>query len=191
MIRGVLLAAGRGSRFGADKLMQPLSNGQTVATTSARTLISRLPTSIAVCRPEQHALREQLAELGFQVEICDQADQGMGYTLASAVAAAEDQADLLVALADMPFIRPETLQKLLIPLQAGADLIQPRYNQTPGNPVGINHRFREQLLQPSGDFGARQLLKQHRNQITYVDVDDPGVLQDIDRPEDLPGTEDC
>ena len=189
MIRGILLAAGRGTRFGADKLMQPLGNGQTVATTAAGTLITHLPGSIAVCRPEQVALQQQLADLGFQVELCDRADQGMGYTLATAVAAAGDQADLLIALADMPFVHAETLQKLILALQSGAPLVQPRFNQTPGNPVGVNHRFGEPLLHPRGDFGARQLLKLHRDQITYVDVDDPGVLQDIDKLEDLPDTE--
>jgi len=187
VVRGILLAAGRGKRFGADKLMQPLADGQTVALTAARTLITELSGAIAVCRPEQSLLRQQLRGLGFQVELCEQADRGMGFTLAAAVAACDDQDDLLVALADMPFVQGETLQQLITALQSGATLVQPRFNQLPGNPVGLSHRFRAQLLDPQGDFGARQLLRQHADEITYIDVNDPGVLQDIDRPEDLPG----
>ncbi|RLA05106.1 MAG: nucleotidyltransferase family protein [Gammaproteobacteria bacterium] len=186
MVRGVLLAAGRGRRFGADKLMQPLEDGRTLALTSAQTLIDVLPGAIAVCRSEQTLLKQQLEGLGFQVKICDQADQGMGFTLATAVAASGAQDNFLVALADMPFVKAETLQKLVLALQSGAALTQPRFGGRAGNPVGVGRRFRDQLIDAQGDFGARQLLRQHANEIAYIDVDDPGILQDIDRPEDLP-----
>ena len=131
----------------------------------------------------------QLLDAGFQVETCDQADRGMGFTLATAVAASGKKDDLLVVLADMPFVTIDTLGKLILALQAGAPLVQPIYGQTPGNPVGISYRFRSQLLKPSGDFGARELLKRYAEKISYVAVDDPGVIQDIDRPGDLPDRE--
>jgi molybdenum cofactor cytidylyltransferase len=185
MIRGLLLAAGRGKRFGADKLMQPLADGRPVALAAAQTLITELPGAIAVCRPQQRLLIEQLIELGFKVETCDQADLGMGYSLATAVAACGAGDDLLVALADMPYVTPETLRKLTAALQTGAQLVRPVYDDRPGNPVGINHRFRQQLLQPTGDEGARVLLRRHKNSTQLIAVNDPGVVLDIDRPEDL------
>lgn len=189
VIRGILLAAGRGNRFGGDKLMQLLPDGQTIALAAAKTLIGVLPNAIAVCRPEQVLLRQQLLDAGFQVETCDQADQGMGFTLATAVAASGKKEDLLVVLADMPFVTTDTLGKLILALEAGATLVQPVYRQTPGNPVGVSYRFRSQLLKPSGDFGARELLKRYAEEVAYLVVDDPGVIQDIDRPGDLPDRE--
>ncbi len=190
MVRGILLAAGRGNRFGADKLMQPLTEGRSVALAAADTLINALPGSIAVCRPEQSRLIEQLLEIGFRVETCEQADRGMGFTLATAACATGEQENLLIALADMPFIELATIQQIVAALEAGAKLVQPRYHGQPGNPVGLNYSFRQRLLAPQGDFGARQLLKQRAAEITYIDLDDPGILRDIDRPEDLPGQPD-
>ena len=195
MIRGILLAAGRGTRFGTDKLMQPIqiehdSNGvnptpRSIALVSGSTLIASLPDSIAVCRPEQTLLRQQLTEQGFDVRTSDRADQGMGFSLAAAVAACEETDDMVVCLADMPYIKAITIEKIAMVLGSGAALVQPLYQQKPGNPVGINHRFRQLLLEPSGDFGARKLLKQHAGEVSYLEVTDPGVVMDIDRPDDL------
>ncbi|MBL4621430.1 MAG: nucleotidyltransferase family protein [Immundisolibacteraceae bacterium] len=195
MIRGILLAAGRGTRFGTDKLMQPIQmdtdpnevspTPRSIGLVSASTLISSLPNSIAVCRPEQSLLREQLTELGFDVKTSDQADQGMGFSLATAVAACEPTDNMLICLADMPYVKAITLEKIAMLLGSGAALVQPLYQQKPGNPVGISHRFRQLLLEPGGDFGARKLLKQHAEEVSYLEVDDPGVVMDIDRPEDL------
>ena len=195
MIRGILLAAGRGTRFGTDKLMQPITiagdldssgvNPPSIALVTASRLIATLPDSIAVCRPEQTLLQQQLADLGFAIEICDRAELGMGFSLATGVAACDATDDLLVCLADMPYVKAATLEKIVMVLQTGAALVQPVYQQQPGNPVAINHRFRPQLLEPEGDFGARQLLKQYADEIAYLEVTDAGVVMDIDRPEDL------
>ena len=158
---------------------------RSIALVSGSILISSLPDSIAVCRPEQTLLRQQLAELGFDVRTSDRADQGMGFSLATAVAACEESDDMVICLADMPYIKAITIEKIAMILGSGAALVQPVYQQKPGNPVGINHRFRQLLLEPSGDFGARKLLKQHAEEISYLEVTDPGVVMDIDRPGDL------
>ena len=42
-MQGILLAAGRSSRFGADKLLQPMPDGTRVAVAAARALVTALP----------------------------------------------------------------------------------------------------------------------------------------------------
>ena len=53
------------------------------------------------------------------------------------------------------------------------------------DPVGFARTFFEELSSLKGDAGAREVLKQHPDRIALCEVDDPGVLQDIDQPSDL------
>ena len=106
MIVGVLLAAGRGTRFGAHKLLHPLDDGRTLVEHAARNLTMALPTSVAVVRPDDTALREILTGQGLSIIECPQADQGMGASIACGVAATPNADGWVIALADMPWIRP-------------------------------------------------------------------------------------
>jgi len=67
----------------------------------------------------------------------------------------------------------------------------------PVKPTGILHftlsvtdldrarRFYEELSSLRGEDGARQFLERHPDWVTLFEVDDPGVLRDIDKPSDL------
>ena len=81
-IVGVLLAAGRGTRFGGDKLLATLADGTPVGVMSARNLAAALSEVIAVVRPEDSRLAQLLAGAGIAVESCPTAWQGMGSSLA-------------------------------------------------------------------------------------------------------------
>lgn len=188
-IVGILLAAGRGVRFDAsginDKLMQALPDGERVALASARSLLAVLPDVLAVVRPGATELAAQLRTLGCRVEVCQTADQGMGASLVCAISQTQDADGWIIGLADMPHVQAATVQTLLTALQGGADIVQPTYLGTAGNPVGFSRQHLAQLLQLGGDQGARALLKAHP--VTRIAVEDSGILQDIDTPADLPG----
>jgi len=182
---GILLAAGASKRFGADKLMHPLAGGTTVAVAALANLRSALPHVIAVVRPGATALENLLSEAGATVILCADADQGMGASLASAVRATSHVDGWVVALADMPFIRPLTIAKIAASLAAGAAIVAPAWRGERGHPVGLSARFRPQLEALRGDEGARALLKENADSIELIEVDDPGVRRDIDTPADL------
>jgi len=182
---GILLAAGASTRFGTDKLMHPLAGGTTVAATALANLRSALPHVIAVVRPGATALENLLSAAGATVILCADADEGMGASLASAVRATSHVDGWVVALADMPFIRPPTIAKIAASLAAGAAIAAPAWRGERGHPVGLSARFRPQLEALRGDEGARALLKENAGLIKLIDVDDPGVRRDIDTPADL------
>jgi len=126
-----------------------------------------------------------LSEAGATVILCVNADDGMGTSLSTAVAASGDVAGWVIALADMPYIRPETIVKIAASLAAGAAIVAPAYRGERGHPVGVAARFRAQLEALRGDEGARSVLKQNAGLIKLIEVDDPGVCHDIDTPDDL------
>ncbi len=189
-VAGILLAAGRGSRFdpaGArNKLLQALPDGQPVAAASARAMLAAVQRVIAVVREEDAATAGLLRGLGCEVVTCADAASGMAASLACGVRHAGDAGGWLIALADMPFVRPATMAALAHEVaQGGAGAIAaPVLEGRRGNPVAFGRAHLQALLALQGDQGARTILK--NNPVNALTVDDPGILQDIDTPSDIP-----
>jgi molybdenum cofactor cytidylyltransferase len=187
-IVGVLLAAGRGERFGDHKLLARLPNGTAIGVAAARNLIDALPDCVAVLRPGDEFLATLLAAEGLRIVVNPNADGGMGTSLARGVEAAEADG-WVIALADMPVIRPATIQAVAEAIAAGAALAAPVYHGERGHPIGFARRFRAALTALDGDRGGRDILAQHGKELRLIKVDDPGVLVDIDREGDITATE--
>jgi molybdenum cofactor cytidylyltransferase len=184
----ILLAAGSASRFGSDKLLHPLPHGVAIAVQATRHVKAVVAKIIVPVRPGANALAGLLRAEGCEIVICENAFEGMGASLACAVraAGAAGAADAyLVALADMPFIRPSSVAAVRDELLKGAFLVAPYFRARRGHPVGISSRFRDELVRLRGDEGAKKLFTNHASEIVKVPVGDPAVLRDIDTPGDL------
>lgn len=181
----ILLAAGAGTRFGGGKLLHPLEDGVAIAAHAARNLIAAGLPVTAVVRPGDFPLAELLEQEDCQVTICPDAGRGMGVSLAHGVTAARDAGGWVVALADMPRIRPATIARVVQALAAGADIAAPAYQGDRGHPVAFSRRFLHELQALIGDSGARAVVQRNQALVRLIDTDDPGVLFDIDRRNDL------
>jgi molybdenum cofactor cytidylyltransferase len=116
---------------------------------------------------------------------CAAAEQGMGHSLAAGVAAASTADAWLIALADMPSIKISTIAGLRTLLHEGSELVAPFHAGRRGHPVGFSAGFGDALQALGGDAGARVLITQHVSSLTHYDVDDPGILIDVDTPGEL------
>ena len=180
----LLLAAGQGSRFGGDKLLHPL-RGVPLAAHAARNLRAAGLPVVAVVKPGDEALAALLNAEGCTVTVCPDAGAGMGHSLAHGVSVTSHAGGWIVALADMPAVKPATIARIVDALHAGASLAAPFLHGERGHPVGFAAHHRDALLQLAGDVGARSLMQAQRNALVVLDVDDPGVLYDVDRRDDL------
>jgi molybdenum cofactor cytidylyltransferase len=194
---GILLAAGRGKRFDPsgrqNKLLQMLRPdsgsaagaglGDTVIAASAKNMLAALPRVLAVVRPGDDQVAAILGSLGCEVRVCHDADTGMAASLTHAIEYSKGAEGWLIALGDMPHVRPETMRSLAQAVEQGALIAAPVHKGRRGNPVAFSHVHLPLLLALDGDQGARAILATHT--VTELAVDDPGVLRDIDTPEDL------
>ena len=187
----VLLAAGSGSRFGADKRRHVIAGTPLLITTAQRYASVFAHVSV-VLRPREEdlaqALREALPHQQLEVTYAGDAHLGMGHSLAAGVSACSHWPWLFVALADMPFVRTQTLN-LLRDQFPRADIVIPTFAGRDGHPVGFAQRFFTALTKLSGDAGARRVIEANRDRVTRVETEDAGVIRDVDRPSDVDSNE--
>ncbi|MGH8677425.1 MAG: nucleotidyltransferase family protein [Burkholderiales bacterium] len=186
-IIGILLAAGSGSRFGGGKLLAKLPDNTMIGVAAWRNLHAALPDSIAVVRAGDAALKTALCAAGAPVVECADANLGMSHSLVAGIRAARQANAWVIALADMPFIRPGTIAAVAGAIGRGALITMPAFRGARGHPVGFSSALEQELLAVHGDEGARLVVVHHAPQVVSIETDDPGVLRDIDTRADLPG----
>ena len=89
-----------------------------------------------------------------------------------------------MSLADKPFIRPGSMRRVR-ELLGAHDLVVPTHGGAWGHPVGFAHRHFHALTRLEGDMGARALIVAEQSRACFVELDDPGILADVDTPEQL------
>jgi molybdenum cofactor cytidylyltransferase len=107
---------------------------------------------------------------------------GMGYSIAMGVAARPHASGWLVLPGDMPMVQPRTLLAVAAALDHYA-IAYAQHRGRRGHPVGFGAELYSELVKLSGDEGARRLIA--RYPAHGVEVDDPGVLIDVDTEADL------
>lgn len=188
-IHGVLLAAGTSSRYGdANKLLEPVEGTPIVRHAATTLLDSSVAAVTVILGHESERVREAVADLPVSVKKNPSYAQGQSTSVRAGITAAREQnADAsLVALGDMPRIDPASLDTVIEAYVCGvADIVAAAYEGQRGNPVLFDSRFFSALIDVDGDTGGRDLLLESSAAVA-VETGDSGVLQDVDRPDDLP-----
>ncbi|HEX8812654.1 MAG TPA: XdhC family protein, partial [Terracidiphilus sp.] len=92
----------------------------------------------------------------------------------------------LVLLADQPFVRPATLDRICGEYRRShAQIVIPLYNGFRGNPVLLDQSVFPEVMALSGDVGCRAIFGNHLEGIVKLPVDDVGILLDIDSKADF------
>ena len=186
MTIGVLaLAGGRARRFGSDKRVATLPNGQRVIDAFLdRVADSGLP--ILLCLgAEDGNLAASLEHRKIDIQLIARAAEGMGGTLAAGICRIPAWDGTLITLADMPWVEPATYREIAGHLSP-AHICIPTHANRRGHPVGFGSSFYSDLAALGGDVGASGVLARLPSQIIELAVNDPHIQRDIDLPSDLP-----
>ncbi|MGE0725289.1 MAG: NTP transferase domain-containing protein, partial [Alphaproteobacteria bacterium] len=187
-IAALVLAAGRSSRMGANKMIQPVDGAPMVRRTVEAVAASKAKPLVVVTGHQPEAVAAALSGHSATIVHNPAFAEGLSTSLRAGIAAlASDVDGVLVCLGDMPRVAPATIDKLIAafnPIE-GRAICVPTASGKRGNPILWARRFFAEMAAVSGDVGARRLLADHADQVAEVETGDAGILIDVDTPEAL------
>lgn len=186
MIGAVVLAAGRGERFGGAKVLAEVRGIALVRHVVDRLRLAGVSSVVVVAGPAPDGIRAALAGTDAEVVVNPAPENGMSTSLALGVAALPDAVDaFVVALGDQPFIDASVVRSLGETWRdSNAAAVVPMYRDGRGNPVLFDASMRRRLQALEGDMGARDLLVAMGDRVLRIPVD-ADAPRDVDTPGDL------
>lgn len=185
MIDGIILAAGASSRMGRPKALLEVDG--TTFLERAVHLLRDAGCRYVVAVVDDDEWIERLADVsGAAVVVNDQADSEQIDSLRLGIANLPEGADgVLVLPVDFPRVASRTVATLIGEFERRpAPILNPAYRGQNGHPVIFAREVVPELLHPGLPDGARSVIHAHAEATRAVEVDDPGILADVDTPAD-------
>jgi molybdenum cofactor cytidylyltransferase len=188
-VGAVVLAAGRSTRMGEPKQLLRLGKSTVLEQTLDNILGARVDDVVLVLGSSAEIIRRQVPAStfeGLKVVVNEAYGQGMASSLREGLSALDPQIDAaLIVLADQPFVRPETFGRIVDRYRRSeAEIVIPTHKGSRGNPVLLDRAVFPEILALDGDIGCRAIFGGHLEGIVMVEVDDAGILIDIDNKAD-------
>jgi molybdenum cofactor cytidylyltransferase len=185
MIAGLILAAGESSRMGRDKALLTY-HGHTFLDIIILNLRNAGIENIAVVLGHHAEEIQQAVDLaGVQVVVNRDYRQGQTSSLQAGLAALEEPSlqAVILCLVDHPAIRAEVISKLKDRFeQTRPPVVLPTFQGERGHPVVISRTLLPELLALRSGEGADTVIRKYRDATQFVEVDDSGILLDVDDP---------
>jgi molybdenum cofactor cytidylyltransferase len=191
-VTGVILAAGRSSRMGRPKALLPAGGSDTFVSALVRTMTAGGTADVlVVTRPGDVALDREIVRVAAEaashvrrIENSSALDGGQLSSIVTALAAVgDDVRAVLIVPVDMPLIRPSTVRRLIDLFgSTQAAVLRAVRGGRHGHPVLFSRAVFDELRCADPAVGARSVVRAHG--AVDVEVEDPGVLEDVDTAED-------
>ena len=187
-IHAVLLAAGRAERMGRNNKLLLNVDGIPLVRKSAINILNSNVTSMTVVTGfDENKIVNALSGLNVNFVKNINFREGLSSSLKAGLAnITPTPSAVIICLADMPKIQPEHINQLIEnfdPLK-GCEICIPTNNGKRGNPVLIGSHFFPYIFETSGDFGAKQVMKQHSDKIVEVEIGTSDIHFDIDTQDE-------
>lgn len=180
----IILAAGASVRFGSDKKFTPFAKTTLLHHTVG--LYSSVFRKVLLVLKEQTKNNVGSFPENVEIVLAHKARFGVSQSLKAGVIQAKMDPWIVVGLMDMPYVKVRTLESLRERMESTiASVVRPRFNKQYGNPVGFKQDCYPELCDLTGDQGARTLFRAGKFDIEVLEVDDRGILFDIDTPDQL------
>ncbi|HTV05141.1 MAG TPA: molybdenum cofactor cytidylyltransferase [Acidobacteriaceae bacterium] len=188
-VDAIVLAAGRSSRMGEAKQLLRVNGNTLLARTLMNVRNSAVNETVLVLGYAAEQIRREIQQElpdHLAVVVNERHAEGMSGSLRVGLAALPSKVDAaLIVLADQPFVRPETIDRIISAYKQGnAKIVVPHFEGRRGNPVLLDRTVFPEAIGLEGDTGFRTIFSSHAAELLAVDVDDEGVLLDIDSRED-------
>ena len=92
---------------------------------------------------------------------------------------------ILVMPGDMPFVSPDTVRAVIAAYAGRPAIVSPRYRGKRGHPVALPASLLAEISAADARSTLHDVIHAHAEMRLDVDVEDRGIVRDVDRPEDL------
>ena len=188
-VTAIVLAAGSSRRMGSvNKLLADLRGSPILLHVMHAVRASSVSEVVVVTGHEQERVRPLVERLADRVVFNPRHAEGLSTSMIAGLDALSSHANAaVICLGDMPWLTASHIDRLVSAFEPdrGREICVPVYEGRRGNPVLWSRRFFDEMRGVTGDQGARRLLAAHADVIVEVEMEDGGILEDIDTPERL------
>lgn len=194
MIPAIVLAAGQSIRMGRPKALLPAGPGEeTFVSRLSRTLLAGGAADVLVVgRPADDELAAEVRRIGddgraVRLVLNPHAERGQLSSVVAGLNAADRPGvtGILLMPVDAPLVRPSTVSALLAEFAARRDaIVRAAFGGRHGHPVIFARTYFDELRRADPAAGAKAVVRAHPDAVRNVDTGDPGVVDDIDGPDD-------
>jgi CTP:molybdopterin cytidylyltransferase MocA len=184
----VVTAAGSAERFGGKKLLAPIA-GEPLLDHTIRSLLDGgvAEVIVVVGTDARRELERDVNSMNDpRVRPVENPDPSRGMFSSIQVGVATANGDALVVLpGDMPYVRPKTVRAVIAKYRERPAIVSPRYRGKRGHPVVMPLTLRDEIAATAATANLHDVIHHHQEERVDLDVDDAGVVRDVDTRADL------
>ena len=186
MISAIILAAGESKRMGEPKQLMPFGQSTILEKAIDNLLSSAVNEIIVVLGYKAEEVLKTIATKPVKIAINPDYKQGMSTSIIAGLSLIARQAQaVMLALGDQPLVDSQTINQLIEEFyNHDKGIVVPTYHGKRGHPVIFAIKYKQKLLELTGDIGGREVIKDHPDDILEVAVDSESVISDIDTIND-------
>ncbi len=180
MIKAVILASGKSKRFGGTKLLEEFHGKPLIEICLNAFSKAGIEGTVVTAHPE---ISEISHNMGFKTV---PGGKFLSESIKSGLKAIDYTTGVIIHLADIPFVKPETIKNLVETFSENSDrILIPYYRNRPGHPRIFPRSVINEFFEITGDTGGREIVKRHAQRIIRMECGDLGTVYDIDTREHL------
>jgi len=186
MVSAILLAAGKSKRMGEPKQLMPFGQSTILEQAINNLLSSAVNEVIVVLGYKAEEIKKTVAAKPVKIAINPDYKQGMSTSIIAGLNLVDRQAQaVMLALGDQPLVDSQLINQLIEEFyNHDKGIVIPTYHGKRGHPTIFAIKYKQKLLELTGDIGARQIIKDHPDDVLEIAVDSESVITDIDTIND-------
>ena len=167
----------------ADTQGRKSQRGKSAQPEGNRRTGEKITISIAVVT-QYEEIRRTAAKMEIPVILNPHPEEGIASSMKLGLAGFSDTDACLFSVADQPWLKAETVMKLVkLFLDSGKGIACLSENGVPGNPCIFSRKYYPELMELTGDRGGKRVLNKHPEDTVFLEAEDGRELKDVDCPE--------
>jgi molybdenum cofactor cytidylyltransferase len=182
----IILAAGSSRRMGTQKMIMPYGKSTILETVIDNVLNSKVDNIVVVLGADQDKIRHTIELKPVEISYNRDHEKGMLSSVICGIRSLPADAETaLIFLGDQPGIPPEIINSVIDAYNEELKgIVIPVHNYRRGHPLLVDLKYRKQLESLDLEEGLRKLRHHFPEDVLELEVDEAGILVDIDTRED-------